>query len=87
LIFNGWASFSYAKSALDRELGIAHFRLHDIRRSVATWIAELGFGQPHIVEAILNHAKPSIAGIYNRAGYQREMRSALCAWAEWIEAL
>jgi integrase len=86
-LFNGWASFSHAKAALDRELGMAHFRLHDIRRSAATWIAELGFGQPHIVEAILNHAKPAIAGIYNRASYQREMRSALTQWAEFVEAL
>jgi integrase len=86
-IFNGFASFSYAKSALDRELGLAHFRLHDIRRSAATWIAELGFGPPHVVEAILNHARPGVAGVYNRAGYQKEMRSALTQWAEFVEAL
>jgi integrase len=86
-LFDGFAAFSRAKAELDAKLSIAPYVLHDLRRSAASWIAELGFGQPHIVEAILNHAKPAIAGIYNRAGYQREMRSALCAWAEWIEAL
>jgi len=86
-VFDGFTAFGNAKAALDAKLRIAPWVLHDLRRSCASWIAELGFGTPWTVEAILNHAKPSIAGIYNRAGYQREMRSALCAWAEWIEAL
>jgi integrase len=87
LLFNGWASFSHAKAALDRELGLAPFRLHDLRRSAASWIAELGFGSPWTVEAILNHRKPGIMSVYNKATYQREMRSALTQWAEFVEAL
>jgi len=86
-VFNGFAAFSAAKAELDAELGIAPFVLHDLRRSAASWIAELGFAQPHIVEAILNHSRPEVQGVYNRAGYQKEMRSALTQWAEWIEAL
>jgi hypothetical protein len=42
-------------------------------------MAELGIA-PHIVEAVLNHVsghKAGVAGIYNRATYEREKRQAL----------
>ena len=41
-------------------------------------MAELGV-QPHIIEAVLNHVsghKAGVAGIYNRARYEGEMRDA-----------
>jgi hypothetical protein len=53
--------------------------LHDLRRSVATHMAELGI-QPHIVEAVLNHMsghKAGVAGVYNKATYAPEKRAAL----------
>jgi integrase len=51
--FSGW---SKAKSRLDTALGIAPWRIHDLRRTAATGMAELGV-QPHVVEAVLNHAR------------------------------
>jgi hypothetical protein len=62
--------------------------LHDLRRSVATHMAELGV-QPHIVEAVLNHVsghKAGVAGIYNKAAYEREKRQALAIWADHVMA-
>jgi integrase len=62
--------------------------LHDLRRSAATHMAELGV-QPHIVEEILNHKsghKAGVAGIYNRASYDREKRQALDLWADHLMA-
>lgn len=42
-------------AALDRRVGLAKpFRLHDLRRTAATMMAEMGVA-PWIVEAILNH--------------------------------
>src|SRR5215472_1028981 len=71
------------KLALDARLkGVAPWRLHDLRRSCATGMAELGV-QPHIIEAVLNHVsghKGGVAGIYNRAKYEPEMRTALQRW-------
>jgi hypothetical protein len=52
-------------------------------------MAELGV-LPHIIEAILNHIsghKGGVAGVYNRARYEGEMRKALCAWADYVEGL
>jgi integrase len=78
------------KLALDAALkGIAPWRLHDLRRTCATGMVELGV-QPHIIEAVLNHVsghKAGVAGIYNRARYEGEMRSALQCWADHVEAL
>jgi hypothetical protein len=64
--------------------------VHDIRRSVATHMAEEVGVQPHIVEATLNHVsghKAGIAGIYNRALYEREKRTALDLWAKHVMTL
>ena len=51
-------------------------------------MAELGV-QPHIIEAVLNHIsghKRGVAGIYNRATYDKEKREALNLWAEHVTA-
>jgi integrase len=62
---------------------------HDLRRSVATGMAEIGI-QPHIIEAVLNHVsghKGGIAGIYNRAQYGPEKAQALARWDEHVAGL
>jgi integrase len=83
--FQGW---SHCKAALDQRARLEHWAVHDLRRTVATRMAELGV-QPHIVEAVLNHVsghKGGVAGIYNRATYDREKREALNLWAEHVVA-
>jgi integrase len=65
------------------------WRPHDLRRTAATGMAELGI-LPHIVEAVLNHVsghKAGVAGIYNRAKYLDEMREALMRWSDYVEDL
>jgi len=85
--FSGW---SKAKRELDAKLkGVRPWTLHDIRRTVATGMATLGT-QPHIIEAVLNHVsghKRGVAGVYNRATYDKEKRAALDAWASHLKAL
>ena len=70
---------SKIKSRLDTRMKIAPWRLHDLRRTVATGMAEIGIA-PHIIEAVLNHvsgAKAGVAGFYNRAQYAAEKKAAL----------
>ena len=96
--FSGW---SRAKAELDARMLAAlretngpkaklmPWRLHDLRRTVATRMADLGV-QPHVVEAVLNHvsgSKAGVAGIYNRASYGPEKRSTLALWAGHVEGL
>jgi integrase len=88
--FSGWGK---AKEKLDARVAEAkkpleHWTVHDLRRTVATRMAELGV-QPHIIEAVLNHVsghKGGVAGIYNRATYDKEKREALNLWAEHVMA-
>jgi len=66
-----------------------HWTLHDLRRTAATGLAELGV-LPHVIECILNHLsgfRAGVAAIYNRNRYVPEMREALCKWADYIEGL
>ena len=63
---------------------------HDLRRSMATHMAEKLDIDPHIVEAVLNHVsghKRGVAGVYNRAVYERKKREALDRWGAYVEAL
>jgi integrase len=82
--FSGW---SKAKAALDERTGpLKHWTIHDLRRSVATGMADIGI-QPHVIEAVLNHVsghKGGIAGIYNRAQYATEKAQALARWNEHL---
>src|SRR6516165_8655022 len=79
----------HCKSEFDERSGVANWTLHDLRRTVATRMADLGV-QPHIVEAVLNHQsghKGGIAGVYNRSPYEREVRNALATWHDHLRTL
>jgi integrase len=81
----------HAKAVVDRKLGtsVEPWRLHDIRRSVATRMADLGV-MPHVIEAVLNHHsghRGGVGGIYNRSNYEREVRAALALWADHIRSV
>ena len=87
----GGLSHWHEKHELDERLAgaVKPWRLHDLRRSAATRMGDLGV-QPHVIEAILNHAsghKAGVAGIYNRSPYEREVRAALNLWADYVQAL
>jgi integrase len=84
--FSGWNA---CKDRLDAEIAIQPWRIHDLRRTAATRMAELGV-QPHVIEVVLNHVsghKAGVAGIYNRATYEPEKRQALILWAEHLAAI
>ncbi len=74
---------------LKLQLADGHWTPHDIRRTVATGMAEIGVA-PHVVEAALNHVsgfKAGVAGTYNRHRYEHEKRRALDMWAERLDAI
>jgi integrase len=85
-----FSGFSMAKQALDATAGLSEpWTLHDLRRTMATRMADLGV-QPHVIEAILNHVsghKAGVAGIYNRSSYSAEKRAALDLWGAHVQTL
>jgi integrase len=67
----------------------APWRLHDLRRGVASGLARLRIA-PHVIEATLNHKSGQVRGVarvYNRYAYEAEIADALALWARHIESL
>ncbi len=95
---SGW---SRAKTSLDAAIlkamrkddpearPLPDWRVHDLRRTVATDMAGLGVALP-VVEKILNHTSGSfggVAGVYQRFAFSNEKRAALDAWARRLDAI
>lgn len=83
--FAGW---SKCKAKLDKDSGVTGWRLHDLRRTVATGLQRLGV-RLEVTEAVLNHVsgtRGGIVGIYQRHDWKAEKRAALDGWAAHIEA-
>jgi integrase len=83
---SGW---SKAKAKLDELSSVTDWRLHDLRRTVATGLQKLGFNL-QTIEAVLGHTSGSrsgVVGIYQRHSFDAEKRSALEAWGAHVMAL
>jgi len=65
-------------------LGMGHFTSHDLRRTAATKLAELGTPRV-VIDAILNHKDPTVGAVYDRHTYAKEKRKALDAWASRLK--
>jgi integrase len=84
--FKGW---TVPRRRLAARCALPHWTLHDLRRSVATGMADIGI-QPHIIEAVLNHVsghKGGVAGVYNRSSYAKEKAEALARWDEHVRGV
>ena len=69
-----------------RNAGLSNVRLHDLRRTLRTGLAELGVSF-EVAERVLNHAMPGLQAVYNRHSYAAEKRTALVLWAEHVLSL
>ncbi|RYG87180.1 MAG: integrase, partial [Alphaproteobacteria bacterium] len=66
--------------------GVAGWRVHDLRRTMATGFQRLGV-RFEVTEAVLNHvsgAKSGVAGVYQRHDWKEEKRTALEAWGRHV---
>ncbi|MBK5196895.1 MAG: integrase arm-type DNA-binding domain-containing protein [Methyloceanibacter sp.] len=83
---SGWPR---TKARLDDLLGIAPWRIHDLRRTTATGLQRLKTPL-QVTEAILGHtagSRAGVVGIYQRHDYADEKRAALEAWGTHVIAL
>ncbi|MEJ6783755.1 tyrosine-type recombinase/integrase [Aminobacter sp. Piv2-1] len=71
-------------------LGVAPFTPHDLRRTAATHMEEIGIS-PFIIGHVLNHVSATKASItsrvYARYDYMREKREALELWADRLAGI
>lgn len=63
---------------------MAHWNPQDLRRTAYTGMRALGIPRDH-VEAVVGHAIPGVAGVYDRYGMLREKARALEAWGRHLE--
>ena len=77
------AGFGKTKPIIDKVFGVDDWRIHDLRRTAATSMAELGVPLPTI-SRILNHAEGGVTRIYARYSFLNEKRQALNLWAQHI---
>ena len=74
---NGFSKPSVSVRTLS---GVSDFRIHDLRRTAATFMARIAI--PKItISRVLNHAEGGVTSIYARHGYLDEKRDALDRWA------
>jgi integrase len=90
-----FANVGRAKARLDKVIAdssgtpLSPWRLHDLRRTVATGLQRLGV-RLEVTETVLGHisgSRAGVVGIYQRHHFQDEARAALLAWAEHLARL
>lgn len=71
-------------------MGVEQFTAHDLRRTAATHMAELGVS-PFTIAHVLNHASVTKSGVtgkhYNHFDYGKDKRSALELWADRLAGI
>jgi integrase len=89
------SGFSRAKRALDARMQAVlgtkfkPWRIHDLRRTCATGMENLGV-DTRVVETALNHVsgtKAGIVGVYQRAEHRESVKAAFEAWGRYLASL
>jgi len=84
--FSGW---SRSKADLDKSAGVTGWRIHDLRRTLATGLQRLGV-RLEVTEAVLNHisgSRAGLVGVYQRHDWKNEKGAALQAWAGHVTSV
>ena len=83
------ASWSKAKERLDAACGVKNWRIHDLRRTLATGLQKLRV-ELQVTETLLGHTSGSRGGIvkvYQTYDYLPERREAVAKWGEHVMAV
>lgn len=78
------SGLSKCKRRLDRASGVEGWIFHDLRRTVRTALARLGF-EKHVCDRVLGHVTVDISRHYDHWAYLPEKRAALAAWGAEID--
>jgi integrase len=91
-VFSGarpMSNWTKSKLRLDGASGVTNWRIHDLRRTVATGLQKLG-ANLQTIEAVLGHTSGSrsgVVGVYQRHSFEAEKREALEAWGIHVMGL
>lgn len=81
-----FAGFSKSKKQFDRECSVLSWTLHDLRRTHAVLLQKCQV-RFEVIEAILGHVVPGVAGVYLRYDWMPEMRAAEATLDQYLETL
>ena len=65
---------------------IPHFTVHDLRRTAATRMAEIGVPRFDIAK-VLNHTDQEVTAIYDHYAYDAEKKRALLKWGRRLQMI
>jgi integrase len=88
----GWTALTDRIDEVRKARGgepMPHWTAHDLRRTVATRMADIGV-EPWIIEACLNHRsghRGGIAGVYNKSRYEAGIRAAFARWDDELRSI
>jgi len=83
------AMLEFAKAERGPDATIGPFVLHDLRRSCASGMQQIGI-RTEVIERALNHASGvfrGVSGVYQRDPLTDDVRAALERWARHIEGI
>lgn len=91
----GFTAYHKGKLKLDRLVAedggepLQPWRLHDLRRTLATGFQRLGV-RFEVTEAVLNHvggSRAGVAGVYQRHDWKQEKREAMNMWSDHVASI
>lgn len=74
------------RAVTENKLGVADFTPHDLRRTAATFMSQMGTTD-EIIDAVLNHTKQGIIRTYNLNKYDNEKQITLEAWGRKLKSI
>jgi len=73
------SGFAKLKAKLDKRVGLAPWRFHDLRRTMRTHLSALRIEQ-HVRELMIGHRQHGIEGVYDLHAYEAEQRDGFEQW-------
>lgn len=74
------------KPVTENKLGVPDFTPHDLRRTAATFMSQIGI-MDEIIDAVLNHTKQGVIRTYNLNRYDTEKQMALELWERKLKSI
>jgi integrase len=69
-----------------KDIGTEYFTPHDLRRTAATFMAEMGT-MDEVIDATLNHVKSGVIKVYNQYRYEKEKQAVLDKWGRRLQSI
>lgn len=79
-------ALSHALRRILPEAGLDPFTPHDLRRTMATRLSDVGV-MPHVIEKMLNHKMEGVMAVYNLSEYLPEREAAWVLWGSKLAEL